>query len=134
MQQTLADLVLLAHVAVVLFVVGGLVMVVIGGALGWGWVRHRGFRRLHLATIAVVVLLTWLGITCPLTTVESGLRMQAGADGYAAGFIEHWVHRVLFYEAPAWVFTSLYTAFAALVVATWWFVPPGRRRSSGVSR
>jgi len=122
--QALADAVLLVHLAVVLFVVGGLVAVFVGNGLGWRWVNTRRFRCLHLLAIGVVVVQAWLGATCPLTSLESWLRLRSGQPGYASGFIQHWVHRVLFYEAPPWVFTALYTGFGALVGVAWWRFPP----------
>ncbi len=124
MYQTLADAVLLLHTAVVVFVVGGLVLVVMGNLRGWQWVNRLWFRLLHLAAIGTVVAQAWLGMVCPLTTLESWLRAQAGGAGYQAGFIEHWLQRLLFYEAPGWVFTLAYSLFGLLVLASWWFYPP----------
>ena len=49
----------------------------------------------------------------------------------ASGFIERWIDRVLFYDAPTWVFTVAYAAFAALVLATWVAVPPTRAAHKG---
>ena len=126
MDQALADAVLLVHLAVVLFVVGGLVAVFVGNARGWPWVGKRIFRYLHLLAIGVVVVQAWLGATCPLTALESWLRLRSGQPAYSAGFIQHWVHQVLFYEAPAWVFAVLYTGFATLVAWAWWRFPPSR--------
>ena len=124
----LADAVLLAHLGVVVFNVGGLVVIVAGNRLGWRWVNHGWFRAAHLAAIAVVVAQAWLGITCPLTTLESWLRALAGTAPYGEGFIEHWVQRILFFDAPAWVFAGAYTAFGLLVAAVWWRYPPERRK------
>lgn len=129
--RLLADAVLLLHLGVVLFVIGGLVLVLAGNRWGWRWVNGLGFRVAHLGAIAVVVAESWFGITCPLTTLESWLRLQAGSAGYGTGFIEHWVQRVLFYEAPGWVFAAAYTAFGLLVAAAWWRYPPTRRASRG---
>ena len=127
MYLILADFVLMLHVAVVVFVVGGLVLVVVGNVRGcWHWVNALWFRLLHLAAIAVVVAQTWLGITCPLTTLESWLRLQAGQSSYNAGFIEHWLGQLLFYDAPSWAFTLVYSVFGLLVAASWWTFPPGR--------
>ncbi len=123
----LADMVLLAHFGLVVFVVGGLAVILVGNLLGWRWVNNPWFRFAHIAAIAVVVAESWLGITCPLTTLESWLRAQAGSSGYDASFIEHWVQRILFHEAPPWVFASAYTAFGLLVAAAWWYFPPRRR-------
>jgi hypothetical protein len=108
----------------VLFVVGGLVVVVAGNWLHWRWVNQLWFRYTHLASIAVVVLQAWLGQLCPLTTLESWFRVQAGATAYEKSFIEHWIQRLIYYEAPFWVFTSAYTVFALLVLLSWWCFPP----------
>ena len=129
--QSLADAVLVFHFGVVLFVVGGLVVVVAGNWLRWRWVNGWWLRLAHLAAIAVVVVQAWLGQYCPLTTLESWLRVQAGAPPYDKSFIEHWIQRLIYYEAPLWVFTLAYTVFAVLVLLAWWRFPP--RRSSGKS-
>jgi hypothetical protein len=131
--KLLADAVLLLHFAVVVFVVGGLVFVVAGNLRGWRWVNGWSVRLAHLAAIAFVVAQTWLGQLCPLTTLESWLRIQAGSPSYAESFIEHWVQRIIFYEAPFWVFTLAYTVFGLLVVAAWWYFPPQRTKRSNDS-
>lgn len=122
----LADLVLLIHFAIVLFVVGGLLLIVLGNFLCWSWVNHWWFRVMHLLAISVVVLESWLGIECPLTTLENWLRLRAGQGVYQGSFIQHWVHSVMFYQAPGWVFALAYTLFALAVVAAWWRWPPQR--------
>lgn len=121
-----ADAVLVLHALFVVFVVVGLVLVLVGRPLGWQWVRHFGFRIAHLLAIAVVVLQSWLGAICPLTSWEMRLRAQAGDATYPGAFIAHWVESLLYYRAPDWVFVTLYTAFGALVVASWFWVRPRR--------
>lgn len=122
--QLLADAVLSIHVAIVLFVVGGLALVLIGAWRGWAWVRTGWFRLTHLAAIGVVVLQAWLGVVCPLTSLEQWLRGQAHGATYSGSFIEHWLHRLLYYQAPSWVFTVAYTLFGLAVAASWWYFPP----------
>lgn len=129
--QLLADAVLALHFAVVVFVVGGLGVVVVGNWLGWRWVNGWWFRLAHAGAVVFVAAQAWLGALCPLTTLESWLRVQAGSAGYAASFIEHWLQRILFYDAPFWVFTAAYTVFALLVLAAWWRFPPARCQRSG---
>jgi hypothetical protein len=125
--QLLADAVLVLHLAIVAFIVAGLALVVAGNARGWDWVNHRGFRLLHLGAILYVVAQAWLGRLCPLTTFEQWLRRQAGSGSYGGSFIEHWGARVLYFEAPPWVFVLAYTVFGLLVLAAWWYFPPRRR-------
>ena len=127
--QLLADIGLVLHFAVVVFVVGGLMAVLVGNWLGWRWVNNLWFRLAHLAAIGYVVVQSWFGITCPLTTLESWLREQAGLPSYSESFIEHWVQGLLFYQAPFWVFALVYTVFGALVLLSWWFYPPRRPAS-----
>lgn len=120
----LADAVLLVHFAIVLFVVAGLLLIAVGNAVHWRWVNGWWFRTLHLLAIGIVVVESWLGIECPLTTLENWLRLQAGQGEYLGSFIQHWVHRILFYQAPPWVFALAYTVFALAVFAAWWRWPP----------
>ena len=129
--QSLADAVLVLHFAVVAFVVGGALAVLAGGPRGWPWVRAPLWRWAHLGAIAVVVLQAWLGAHCPLTVLEVWLRVQARGAVYAQSFIEHWVQRLLYYEAPAWVFVLVYSLFGLLVLALWWRYPPRRRAGRG---
>lgn len=123
-----ADLVLVVHVLIVLFVIAGLVLVVIGGPRGWCWVRNPWFCLAHLATIGIVVLQGWLGRLCPLTVWEGELRRAAGQAVHEQSFIEYWFGRALYYDLPGWVFVVGYTAFGLVVVWAWWRYPPRVRR------
>jgi hypothetical protein len=122
MNPLLADTILLIHFAFVLFVVGGLGLTWIGVWCGWRWIRNLQFRILHLAAIIFVAGEALLGIMCPLTEWEDALR-GATSD---KSFIARWVHRLMFFQFPEWVFTTAYVLFALVVVATWRWVPPQR--------
>lgn len=116
----LADGMVLAHFLVVLFIVLGFAAILAGRFLNWNWVFNSKFRYTHLAFIGFVVLQTWLGRLCPLTVWEQQLRIKAEQDGYTESFIQHWLHRLLFFEAESWVFGLVYTIFGALVVVCWY--------------
>jgi hypothetical protein len=129
----LAHAVLLLHVAVATFVVGGLIAVVVGNVGHWRnqrnsrwqwWINALWFRLAHLLAIAVIVAETWLGVVCPLTTLEMWLRDHSGGDSYRRGFVEHWLRQLLYFDAPPWVFGLGYTVFAVLVLTSWWVFPP----------
>ena len=128
--ELLADLVLALHVAIVAFVVGGLGLILAGnlGRARWPWVNRWWFRLLHAGAIAVVAMQAWLGVVCPLTTLEMWLRLQAGLPAYGGSFIAHWLQAVLYFQAPGWVFTLAYTLLGLLVLGTWLRYPPARRR------
>ncbi len=100
----LADLTVLVHATFVLFVVGGQILILIGWSRAWHWTKNATFRFLHLIAIGTVVLETVFGITCPLTTLESYLRLLANETTHEMNFIGYWVHYFLFYTAPDWFF------------------------------
>lgn len=117
--RTLADLVLISHVAFVVFVVVGLIVILCGGFAGWGWVLNPWFRGAHLAAIGLVVVQAWLGVICPLTILEMSLRDKAGDATYGGSFVSYWLQRLLFYNAPPWVFVVCYTLFGFAVIGSW---------------
>jgi hypothetical protein len=129
--RILADLVVTVHAAYVGFVVFGLVAILAGYAMQWQWVRDPYFRLAHLAAILFVCAEAFGGWVCPLTTLEDAMRQRAGQAAYAGDFIGYWLDWLIFYNAPQWVFTTLYTAFGALVLATLWLVPPRLKRRRG---
>ena len=120
----LADAILFLHVFIVAFNVIGLVLISVGGMLRWSWIRDPWFRVVHLATIVIVVIQSWLGVICPLTTLEMTLRSRAGDAVYAGSFISHWLSSIFYLQAPAWAFTIAYAAFGIVVVAGWFLVRP----------
>ena len=84
--KLLADVVFLAHLAFVLFVVLGWIAV-------W-WVPKLAW--LHLPAVAWGALIEFAGWICPLTPWEQALRQLAGDRGYPGGFIEHYLLPLLY--------------------------------------
>jgi polyferredoxin len=116
----MADALLVVHFTIVVFIVAGLVLVWVGAALGWGWVRNPWFRYLHLGAIAYVAGEAVLGVMCPLTVWEDMLRGGVRTES----FVGRWVRYFLYYEAPEWVFTVAYVAWALATLLTLRLVPP----------
>ena len=106
-----------------MFIIGGLILVWIGAGARWAWIRNPWFRYLHLAAIVFVAAEALAGMACPLTVWEDMLRGGARPDS----FVGRWMRRLLFYEAPEWVFTAAYGAWAAASALTLALVPPRRR-------
>ena len=81
-----ADLVLLIHLAFVIFVfVGGLIVL-----------RFPHVAWLHAPAALWGIYIELTGGICPLTTVENSLRHQAGQQGYTGDFIDHYIVPVLY--------------------------------------
>src|SRR5688572_3649426 len=124
MRVLLADAILIVHFLFVLFVVGGLLLTWLGAWRGWRWVRNLKFRIAHLMAIAFVACEALLGIVCPLTEWEDALRNVASEKS----FIARWIHQLMYFTLPEWVFTAAYVLFAGVVALTWVLIPPHTQR------
>lgn len=87
--SVLADAVLLAHLAFILFVVFGALLVRRFPRLAW----------LHLPAAIWGALIEFTGGVCPLTPLENHLRRLGGEAGYHGGFIEHYLMPVIYPES-----------------------------------
>jgi len=102
-QRTLADLVLVLHLAFILFVVAGGLL-----ALRWQWAP-----LIHLPAALWGVFIELSGGVCPLTPLENTLRRAAGSSGYSGGFVEHYLVPVVY---PEYLSSSIQLVLACLVV------------------
>lgn len=118
LHSLLADVVLGAHAAFVLFV-----------ALGGLLVLRR--PRVAWAHVPCAVWGAWVelaGWVCPLTPLENELRRRAGEAGYAGGFLEHYVTPVLYPQGlTREVQVGLGVAVVVVNVVVYWVA--WRRRS-----
>jgi len=82
----LADGVLVFHLAFIVFVMlGGLLV------LRWKWLAW-----LHVPAVLWGIYIELSGRICPLTPLENSLRQAAGEAGYTGGFIEHYITAVIY--------------------------------------
>lgn len=123
-----ADLVVAIHVTYIAIVLLGFAAILVGAAAQWQWVRNSYFRVAHLAMVLLVCVEAAIGSTCPLTSLESAL-LRGSKAGYPRDFIGYWLDRLIFYDAPAWVFLVVYFTFGMLVLLTFWIVPVRLRKA-----
>ena len=84
--RLLADLVVVLHLAFVLFVV-------LGGLLALRWPRAAWF---HIPAAVWGAGIEFVQGICPLTPLENHLRQLGGEAGYSGGFVEHYLLPVLY--------------------------------------
>jgi hypothetical protein len=79
--RALADLLVIAHLAFIVFVI-------LGGLLA----LHRWWLSLlHLPAAIWGVFIEISGHRCPLTPLENEFRRLSGSGGYPGGFVEHYL-------------------------------------------
>jgi hypothetical protein len=125
--RLLADLVVAAHVAYVSYVVVGQLLIWLGLALRWQWVRNPWFRWTHLIMMLIVGGEALLDIECPLTRWERGFRALAGQETSEESFVGRLLHNLIFVSWPPWVINTLHVTFALVVLGTFVLGPPRRR-------
>jgi hypothetical protein len=81
-----ADLILIIHLAFVLFVALGGFLVLRRSRLMW----------LHLPAVVWGASSEFLGVICPLTPLETTLRELGGEIGYEGDFIEHYIAALIY--------------------------------------
>ena len=101
--HALADLVLVLHLAFIVFVVAG-------GLLALRW---RMAPVIHLPAALWGVFIELSGGVCPLTPIENALRRAAGARGYPGGFVEHYLVPIVY---PAALPHGVQLVLAGLIV------------------
>ena len=126
----LADVVLIAHFCIAIFITYSLPLIWLGRVFGWAFVRNPWFRYTHAGLMGFVLLESLIGVLCPLTTWEATLRRAAGAGGPGDGqsFVAYWMGRLLFHDIDETIFTVAYALFFLAVLATFFLVPVRRAR------
>jgi len=102
--RLLADVLVAAHFAFVLFVLFGGLLVL----------RSRWWAALHLPAVAWAAFVEFTATLCPLTPWENALRRRAGEAGYGGGFIDHYLVPVLY---PAGLTPRIQLLLGAFVLA-----------------
>ncbi len=125
----LADIVVAFHLLYVAFAVGGEFIILVGGLLRWSSVRNLPFRIIHLIAVVFVAFESLAGVLCPLTEWEHRLRLAAGQHVEEdITFVGRLIRSIIFYDFPPVFFTFLYVGFGLLVVLTFVFIPPHRKK------
>ncbi len=99
-----ADFVLVTHFAFIVLVVAGGLMVF----------RYAWFAWIHLPAACWGAFVELTGRICPLTTLENYLRVNAGQEGYADSFVEHYILPVIY---PAGLTRNIQLVLAGMVIA-----------------
>ena len=120
----LADLILMLHFFIVIFITLQFFTVPVAYKLNWKWQKNRALRIIHLIMIFFVTTEAVIGITCPLTIIENKLR---NIDSYNT-FLENWISKIMFWNLPSYSFMILYTLCLFWTLLMWKIFPPDKSR------
>jgi len=120
----LADLIVVVHLAIVLFVISGWLVILVGGPMNWSWIGNGWFRAVHLGTIVFVAIQGALGRLCFLTIWEANLRQEAGQGWDSRSFVARLAQDILYVDVDQQVLTQLYVLVALLIAICYIAFPP----------
>jgi hypothetical protein len=103
--RLIADALVVVHLGFIIFVVAG-------GFVAWRW---RRVAWAHVPAALWGALIEFAGWVCPLTPLELHFRRLAGTEGYAGGFVEHYLIPTLYPEDWS---LGLRLALGTIVVVT----------------
>ena len=121
---TLARVILYLHFLVVVFNIAGLILIPLGAARGWDFVRIYWLRVTHVAALFVVAAQALLGRYCFLTLWQLALEEVTGS--VAVSWLDRVVSAAIYWPLPSWVFVLLYVGALLFVLWLWRLVPPRR--------
>ncbi len=126
-KSLIADGIVTIHFVWIFYVLIGQLLILLGIALKWSWIRNFWFRFTHLTMMLIVAVESIFDIECPLTTWERQCRGGSLRLTQNDSFIAHWLGRMIFFDnidGNAWQFIVGYLTFTALVIWSFWKAPP----------
>jgi len=100
----LADVIVLVHLAFILFVAAGGLLVFRWPKLAW----------MHVPAVVWGALIELAGWICPLTPLENRLRGAAGEAAFAGGFIDRYIMPIVY---PAGLTRGMQLTLGTIVIA-----------------
>ena len=122
--ENFADLVLIFHFGIVIFITSLFVIIPVGYKLDWKWPRNRKIRSTHFVLISLVTTETVFGLTCPLTLIEHNLR-----DIFISNsFVSIWLQKFLYWNFPKEFFLISYILCLMWTIFMWNRFPPSNKK------
>ena len=125
-QENFADLVLILHFGIVIFIISLFVIIPVGYRFKWNWPRNRKLRTTHLFLIFLVTTETVFGLTCPLTLIEHNLR----GIYISSTFVNSWLQNLLYWSFPKEFFLISYTLCLMWTIFMWNRFPPSNKKNA----
>lgn len=108
----LADSVFVLHLCFVLFVIFGGLLVL----------RKRWILWLHIPAVVWAILVEFLQLFCPLTTLEIRLKQLGGERGYEGGFIEYYASAILYAHVTPQIQIFLGVLVILINLGIYWYI------------
>ena len=120
MKILFAEIILIIHFIIFLFICLGFILIPIGYSLDWNWIKNRIIRLIHISLMGFVTIETIIGVICPLTSIEFLLRDGSKVDSNLTLII----HKIMYWNLPNHYFIVLYIICLTYLVVLWILFKP----------
>ena len=123
-KENFADLVLIFHFGIVIFITSLFVIIPVGYKFKWKFPKNRKLRSTHLFLISLVTAETVFGLTCPLTLIEHNLR----GIFISNTFVNSCLQNLLYWNFPKEFFLISYILCLMWTIFMWNRFPPSNKK------
>ena len=124
-KENFADLVLIFHFGIVIFITSLFVIIPVGYKFKWKFPKNRKLRSTHLFLISLVTAETVFGLTCPLTLIEHNLR----GIFISNTFVNSCLQNLLYWNFPKEFFLISYILCLMWTIFMWNRFPPSNKKN-----
>ncbi len=121
----IADFILIIHFTIIAFIIAGFFLIPIGYKLNLYWSVNKTLRITHFLLIGIVTTESFIGMTCPLTTVEKLLRNDFSDET----FVNYWLSKIIYWDYPLYFFCIVYCLCFFWTFFLWKICPPKNTKS-----
>ena len=120
MEILLAELILIIHFFIFVFIISCFALIPIGYKFNWIWVKNKSIRLIHICLMGFITLETILGLMCPLTKIEFLLRNESKINNRFSEVI----HQIMYWDLSNNYFIIIYITSFLYLIFLWIIFKP----------
>ena len=118
----IADIILVLHFGIVLFITSLFFLIPVGYKFNWIFTKNIKIRVFHAGLMTFVTIETFLGIACPLTYLENYFLNENENENKL--FLSYWLNKIIYWDLPSYFFLIIYLICLVWTFIMWYKFPP----------
>ena len=118
----IADLILILHFGIVLFITSLFFLIPVGYKFNWIFTKNIKVRVFHAGLMTFVTIETFLGMACPLTYLENYFLNENENENKL--FLSYWLNKIIYWDLPSYFFLIMYLICLVWTFIMWYIFPP----------
>ena len=111
----IADIILVLHFGIILFITSLFFLIPVGYKFNWIFTKNIKIRVFHAGLMTFVTIEKFLGMACPLTYLEN--YFLGNNENENKLFLSYWLNKIIYWDLPSYFFLIMY-----LICLVWTFI------------